>query len=133
VLDSTRGAIQYGVVDQRWKCRTLDALARNLSRIGGVRRDEIQSGDRIVVSTRNSIYSIRPQEDGTYEVAGGWFDRSGAGPARIRIHGCTAGGSALLKDYVAAPGLFLEFGNCVKTTRIRTVRVIRESAAAAAG
>jgi hypothetical protein len=120
-------------VDPRWKCRTLEALARNLSRIGGVRRDEIRSGDRIVVSTRNSIYSIRPQADGTYEVAGGWFDRSGGGPARIQIHGCTAGGSALLKDYVAAPGLFLEFGNRVKTTRIRTVRVIRESAAAAAG
>jgi len=119
-------------VDGPRTCRTLDALARTLSRIGGVRRDEVRHGDRVVVSTRNSIYSIRPLEDGTYLVAGGWFDRCGGGPTRIPIHGCTAGGSALLRDFVAAPGLFLEFGNSVKTTRIRTVRVIRNQPQAAA-
>jgi hypothetical protein len=119
-------------VERTVSCRTLDALAHALARIGGVRRDQIREGDRIVVSTRNSIYSIRPMDDGSYLVAGGWFDRSGSGPARIQINGCTAGGSALLKDFVAAPGLFLEFGNRVKTTRIRTVRLIRDQPAALA-
>jgi len=35
-----------------------------------------------------------------------------------------AGGHALLTDHVAAPGLFLELSNGVRTTRILNVRRI---------
>ena len=36
-----------------------------------------------------------------------------------------AGRSVIRHDVVAAPGLFLEFGNNVSTTRIKDVRVVR--------
>jgi hypothetical protein len=39
-------------------------------------------------------------------------------------NGCTWGGSAIKQDIVAALGLRLEFGNSVRTARIREVRVI---------
>ena len=45
------------------------------------------------------------------------------------LAGCTWGGSALLTRMIAAPGMFLEFGNRVRTTRIREVRHLRAAAA----
>ena len=59
------------------------------------------------------------------EVGGGWFEREGRGSATVEILGCTAGGHALFTDHIAAPGLFMEFGDGLRTTRIRTVRAIR--------
>jgi hypothetical protein len=58
-------------------------------------------------------------------VSGGWFDKNSDGPLTVAVNGCTYGGSLIRHDVVAAPGLFLEFGNSVSTTRICDVRVIR--------
>lgn len=118
--DSTSGADGNAAVPTR----TLDALVKGLARIDGVRRDDLHPGDRIIVSTRNSIYCIQSLGDGAFQVAGGWFDIQGDSPQCVAINGCTLGGSAILSDLVAAPGLFLEFANRVKTTRIRRVRLI---------
>ena len=107
--------------------RTLDALVRGLGHIDGVRREDLDPGDRIIVSTRNSIYCIHALEDDLFLVAGGWFDIQGDSPQQIAVNGCTLGGTAILSDLIAAPGLFLEFGNRVKTTRIRKVRLIRRA------
>jgi hypothetical protein len=41
------------------------------------------------------------------------------------VNGCTWGGSAIKSDILAAPGLFLEFGNRVRTTRIQQVNLFR--------
>ena len=104
----------------------LDALTMHAEQLDGVRRRDLRPGDRLIVSTRNSIYSITATDDkDAYDVAGGWFDRQGNSPIRLEINGCTAGGSALFRRMLAAPGLFLEFANGVKTTRIRTVRLLR--------
>ena len=59
------------------------------------------------------------------DVSGGWFDQRGLSPATTTINGCTWGGSAIKTDLLAGPGLFLEFGNTVVTSRIRIVHVIR--------
>jgi hypothetical protein len=40
------------------------------------------------------------------------------------IAGCTWGGTAIHTELAAAQGLFLEFGNRVMTTRIRSFRVV---------
>ncbi|MFQ5695971.1 MAG: hypothetical protein ACE5HB_08280, partial [Terriglobia bacterium] len=85
----------------------------------------LRSGDWVLVTTKNSLYSICVLERDLYSVSGGWFDREGDSPQRVAINGCTWGGRALKHDIVAAPGLFLEFGNQVLTTRIQSVRVIR--------
>ena len=105
--------------------RPLDVLAARAHSLPSVSRADLRSGDWLVVRTRNSVYSLCLLDDGTYSVAGGWFDRSGNSPQRVGVNGCTFGGRAILRDVVAAPGLFLEFDNRVTTTRIREARVLR--------
>jgi len=105
--------------------RTLEALARRAAELPAVMRDDLRCGDWVIVTTRNSVYSLCLLDDGAYSVAGGWFDRNGASPRRVRVNGCTFGGRAIKTDIVAAPGLFLEFDNNVTTTRIRETRVLR--------
>jgi hypothetical protein len=105
--------------------RDLDALAAESDQLQVVTRADLRSGDWLVIKTRNSVYSLCLLEDGTYSVAGGWFDRNGVSPQRVGVNGCTFGGSAIKSDVVAGRGLFLEFDNRVTTTRIREARVLR--------
>ena len=104
---------------------TLDTFVERLAGLESVRRGDVARGDAVVVLTRNSTYSLSPAGDGTFWISGGWFDHRRLSPARLPINGCTGGGSAIQQDVVAAPGLFLEFGNGVLTTRIREVRLLR--------
>ena len=107
----------------------LALLAAASDRIEGVRRSELTAGDRIVVSTRNSIYTLVALSDGRFRVSGGFYSRQGddsgePGGRVLAVSGCTAGGNALFTGIVAAPGLFLELGDGTRTTRIRRVRRI---------
>jgi hypothetical protein len=102
----------------------IENLAEAAGVVGGVRRRDIEIGDRIIVSTKNSVYSLTARADGSFEVSGGWFEREGEGTVSVEILGCTAGGHALFTDHLAAPGLFMEFADGLRTTRIRTVRRI---------
>jgi len=106
------------------KAIPIDDLAEAAGVVGGVRRRDIERGDRIIVSTKNSVYSLTARVDGSFEVSGGWFERQGEGTVSVEILGCTAGGHALFTDHIAAPGLFIEFADGLRTTRIRTVRRI---------
>ncbi|NIM05187.1 MAG: hypothetical protein GTN65_06125 [Armatimonadetes bacterium] len=107
-------------------------LAHNLERIveqtatlPQVRKVDLQFGDLVLVTTRNSVYSIYTLDEGLYLISGGWFDRKGLSPAKITIAGCTFGGRIIKSDIVAGCGLRLEFGNRVVTTPIRKVCVVR--------
>jgi hypothetical protein len=106
------------------KAISIDDLAEAAGVVGGVHRQDIESGDRIIVSTKNSVYSLIARPDGSFEVSGGWFEREGEGTVTVEILGCTAGGHALFTDHIAAPGLFIEFADGLRTTRIRSVRRI---------
>jgi hypothetical protein len=107
---------------------SLDQLVAAAPSIEGVRAEELQPGDRVIVRTRNSVYSLLVKGDGTFDVCGGWFAREAQSGEAVRVAGCTWGGSALLTGMIAAPDMFLEFSNRVRTTRIREVRVLRPSA-----
>jgi hypothetical protein len=109
---------------RRRKGLPIDRLAHAAAEIGGVRREDLDPGDRVIVSTKNSVYSLTSCADGSFIVSGGWYELQGLGESRTEVRGCTAGGSALLTEHVAAPGLFLEFEDGLRTTRIRTVRHI---------
>ena len=104
---------------------TLESRMAHSTLLRAVHKSELRSGDWVRVATRNSVYWICALGEGLYSVSGGWFDRKGLSPQPIGINGCTLGGSAIKQDIIAAPGLFLEFGNHVQTTRILNVRVIR--------
>lgn len=105
--------------------RTLGALVKHADQFESVPKRDLSTGDWVLVTTKNSVYSIYVLGDGRYSVSGGWFDREGVSPQTTTINGCTWGGSAIKDDIVAARGLFLEFGNQVMTTRIQNFRVIR--------
>ncbi|HEX2714771.1 MAG TPA: hypothetical protein VHM88_21490 [Candidatus Acidoferrales bacterium] len=107
---------------------SLETLVAQVPSLEEVRKRDLHCGDHVLVNTRNSLYTIWVLSEGQYWVWGGWFDRQGESPQRVRINGCTWGGSAIKQDIVAARGLRLEFGNSVLTTRIRQVRVIRAQA-----
>ena len=109
------------------RAATLDRLTARSADIEGVWVDDVCPGDWVIVRTRNSVYSLLANADGTYDAAGGWFTREQHSGAGLRVAGCTWGGAALLTRMVAAPGMFLEFGNTVRTTRIREVRLIRSA------
>jgi len=113
------------VICQRAGVRTLVAIVAQTSRLEAVRKRDLRCGDWVLVTTKNSVYSICVLGGDLYSVSGGWFDREGVSPQKTTINGCTWGGRAINLDLVAAPGLFLEFGNQVMTTRIQHVRVIR--------
>ena len=108
--------------------RTLEMEVEQSRSLEEVRKRNLRSGDRVLVLTRNSLYTIWVLNDGSYWVWGGWFDRTGGSPQRVTINGCTWGGSAIKQDIIAARGLHLEFGNTVLTTRIRQIRLIRAQA-----
>jgi len=104
---------------------TLQERAEHATRLDAVRKRDLRDGDWVLVTTRNSVYSICVVGGDSYYVSGGWFDRKGLSPQEIHIVGCTWGGTAVKTDIVAARGLFLEFGNHVATSRIQQVRLIR--------
>jgi len=108
---------------------SLESLASCAACVDGVRACDVQPGDWVIVRTRNSTYSLLANDDGTFDASGGWFAREDQSGSRLRIAGCTWGGSALMTRMIAAPGMFLEFANNVRTTRIREVRILRPTSA----
>jgi hypothetical protein len=104
--------------------RTLDAIVDQAARLEAVYKTDLEVGDRLVVTTRNSTYYIDLFQLGFYTVSGGWFDTNGLSPANVAINGCTWGGHAIKEDILAARGLHLEFENNVVTSRILHFQVI---------
>ena len=105
--------------------RTLDRITATAPDIEGVWAHDVREGDWVVVRTRNSTYSLASVGNGRYHVVGGWFAAEQCNNCRVRVVGCTWGGTAIHTGLVAAPGMFLEFDNGVRTTRIREVRLMR--------
>jgi hypothetical protein len=107
---------------------TLEAITNQARSLDEIRKDDLRCGDRVMVRTRNSTYTLWALGDGHYWVWGGWFDRQGVSPQKVSVNGCTWGGSAIKQDILAARGLHLEFGNTVLTTQIQQIRVVRAEA-----
>lgn len=108
---------------------TLETITLEAGRVEQIRKCDLRWGDWIVVRTRNSVYTLRMLDDEYFAVSGGWFDQQELSPHSVTVNGCTWGGSAIKQDIIAAPGLCLEFGNRVMTSRIRQVRVLRGESA----
>ena len=98
-----------------------DRMVADAAAVQGVVRADVATGDRLVVYTRNSVYTLRRLADGAFEVTGGWFDRSTDGRAVLTVTGCTWGGSAVRRDLVAGCGMRIEFGNRVITSIVQRV------------
>lgn len=108
-----------------WHVMTIDKCVEQVPQMKSIRRGDLRFADRMVVTTQNSEYDLVMIEDDTFLVAGGWFDREHLSPHRVRINGCTWGGSMICLDILAAPGMCMEFNNRVMTSAIRAVAVYR--------
>ena len=64
--------------------RTVNAILGQVPRASSVGKSDLKSGDEVLVTTENSVYSIRAHGDATYSVRGGWFDRQGLSPQEDR-------------------------------------------------
>lgn len=89
-----------------------------------VLRTDLQPGDWLIVETRNSLYTIRVLNANHYLIAGGWFDKKGAAPFKTTIRGCALRGRLLDPHLIAAKGMFIEFGNGVRTSTVQEIRVV---------
>ena len=107
--------------------RTLDRLTQHARVVDGIWVKELEPGDWVIVTTENSTYSMLVVGDGSYYVAGGWFASEAGDSTRVRVTGCTWGGTAICTSLVAACGMYIEFSNGVRTSRIRDARLIRSS------
>ena len=103
--------------------QNLATLVEMSGRLEPVYKVDLHSGDCLIVQTCNSSYTMRVIGDGWFEITGGWFDRKGKSPMRVRINGCTWGGSAIKLDIAAACGLCMEFGNRVVTSPIQKILI----------
>ncbi len=103
---------------------SLENMISSADQLQGIRKSEIGPGDLVFVKTIRSIYRLRALGEGLFEVSGGWFDTKGISPARIRISGCTWGGSTIQIDLIAACGLRIEFGNRLVTSTIQKIFVL---------
>lgn len=108
--------------------RTLDSLSASARTIDGIWAEDVEPGDRLIVHTQNSVYSLTALPNGVFRVSGGWFSAQGLDEVELRIVGCTWGGRAILTRLVAAPGMCIEFDNTVQTTSVREVRLFRYDA-----
>jgi len=104
---------------------SLERIVERTTYLQQVPKADLNFGDLVLITTRNSLYTIYVLNKGIYLVSGGWFDRKGLSPRKTAIVGCTWGGSIIKADIVAACGLRLEFGNRVITTTIKKICIIR--------
>ena len=103
---------------------SLHTLVQSCALLKEVKKCEMTKGDIVYIKTNNSTYTLAASGGGMFEVSGGWFSEHGADRTSLKVNGCTWGGSAIKTDIVAACGLMLEFGNRVKTSRIKKIYVL---------
>lgn len=103
--------------------QSLVKIVESSDQLKQVRKSDLHFGDLVVITTLNSVYSIRVIQDGYFLVTGGWFDKHNLSPMKTKINGCTWGGSIIKIDIVAACGLCVEFSNRVVTSPIQKICV----------
>ena len=101
--------------------QNLATIVEMADKVQQVYKTNLRPGDYMLVQTCNSVYTLRVVGDGWFEISGGWFDRKNKSPMRVRISGCTWGGSAIKINIAAACGLCLEFANRVVTTPVQRI------------
>lgn len=111
--------------DRAARAAELERIAAYFDSVEGVDRSALTMGDKLIVTTLNSVYTLECIGDGRWRASGGWFDRNGLSPAVVRIMGCSLGGSVINQRLIAGSGLRIEFDNRVVTTSIRRFKVWR--------
>lgn len=104
---------------------SLDGIISNANQLQAVHKQDVHAGDVLVIKTNNSVYRIAFEDEQYCLVSGGWFDKKGLPPTKLKIAGCTWGGSVIKVDIIAACGLRMEFSNRLVTTTIQRIFIFR--------
>jgi hypothetical protein len=105
--------------------QNLSLLVQTADQLKQVPKRSLREGDCLMAKTSNSVYTILVRDGGWCTISGGWFDKKGRSPMRLRINGCTWGGSVIKVDIAAACGLCLEFSNRLTTSPIQKIVLLR--------
>ena len=54
--------------------RTLESIAHCVERLPLTRKRDLQPGDCVIVSTKNSVYRLQALGGSLFHASGGWFD-----------------------------------------------------------
>jgi hypothetical protein len=102
----------------------LSKMINQCDDLNEVKKNCLHKGDQVFLKTQNSVYMLNVDSDEQYIVSGGWFDKHNLSHTKVKINGCTWGGSIIKYDVIAACGLFLEFGNKLTTSKIQKIIII---------
>jgi len=101
---------------------SLSAIVDHVDQQLQISKKNLRFNDLLIITTRNSVYTIIILDKNEVLVFGGWFSKKGLTPCRTQINGCTWGGCILKQDIVACCGMCIEFANRVTTSRIIKVQ-----------
>jgi hypothetical protein len=104
---------------------SLQKISDEIINLPMLKKCEVESGDSVLIFTKNSLYQIIILNKKLNLVFGGWFNRNNLSPQIVSITGCSWGSSIMLTNIFAACGLQLEFSNCIVTSTIKKIILIR--------
>jgi hypothetical protein len=94
---------------------------------GGVDLSKLEAGKKVIVKTRNTLYTVEKVKEREYTIYGN--AKFCPAPTPCYIHGSTFGGSMLKLDYIGVD-MFMEFSfyskqhGAITTSRIQEVHVL---------
>lgn len=103
----------------------LKSFTNASNRAPALLKNEISTGDWIVVKTMNSVYVLTAGHAQQFRVSGGYFEKSPSGPVKTTVTGCGWGGSFMKFDAIAVCGLRMEFGNRIITSTISAFAIFK--------
>ncbi|NIM63309.1 MAG: hypothetical protein GTO30_17205, partial [Acidobacteria bacterium] len=77
--------------------RTLTDIGQYVEHLPATRKQDLEPGDCVIVSTKNSVYRLQALGGDLFYASGGWFDKNPA-PRTVTVNGCTFGGQAIGTD-----------------------------------
>ena len=111
--------------------RKIDTKNKRIEYVKSISRDDFIDNIQIVVTTETgSHYKItKSVQDDEYVISGGYFDKNGPSPIKLKIHGCIEydedeiafQNHDIYPDYIAAVNLSIAFSNGVNTTPIKRI------------
>jgi hypothetical protein len=104
---------------------SLQKVSEEIISLPMLKKCEVESGDSVLIITKNSLYQIIKLNRELNLVFGGWFDQNNLSPQIVSISGCSWRSSIMLTNIFAACGLHLEFSNRIVTSTIKKIILIR--------
>jgi len=76
---------------------SLEKIVESTTHLKQVRKADLQYGDLLLITTRNSVYSVRVLDNNLYLVSGGWFDHKGlCRPWKLELTAVRGAAAALI-------------------------------------